>query len=113
MTQSEADQPLSEPVRESPAAISRVFQQLDTTARLPYPRIYYAKRAVWAILWRTLFRLPRAFALRRILLRAMGATVADTSIIYGSVRIYHPWLVEIGEHTTLARDVEIYNLGAV
>lgn len=90
-----------------------VFQKLDRSARAPYPRSYYARRALWALVWRTLFRLPRAFALRRSLLRLFGAKVANTSVIYGSVKVFHPWLLEIGDWSTLATDVVIYNLGPV
>jgi len=90
-----------------------VFQRLDLTARLPYPRSYYVKRAIWAVLWRTLFRVPRAFALRRCILRKLGATIGNHVVIYPNVQIFHPWLFEIGEHSAIARDAIIYNLGPV
>ena len=90
-----------------------VFQRLDLTARLPYPRSYYAKRAIWAVLWRTLFRVPRGFGLRRWILRQLGATIGDHVVIYPNVQIFHPWLFEIGDHSAIARDAVIYNLGPV
>lgn len=90
-----------------------IVQALDRTAKAPYPRSFYARRVVWAVLWRTLFQLPRAWGLRRRLLRLCGANVADTSVFYASVRVMHPWLLEVGAHSTLSAKVEIYNLGPV
>src|SRR6266481_3359933 len=83
----------------APASAPAIFQRLDRTARFPYPRSYYLKRAIWVVLYRTLYRWPRAFGLRRAILRALGAKLADTCIIYSSARIYHPWLFELGEHS--------------
>src|SRR2546423_723459 len=90
-------QPQNEPASTaSTPSTPRIFQRLDTTARFPYPRSYYVKRAIWAVLYRTVYRWPRGFGVRRAILRAMGAQVADTSIIYSSARLYHPWLFEMG-----------------
>lgn len=93
----------------------QIFQRLDQSKRLPYPFSYYVRRALWNVVRVPLFHWsnPRWFGWRRWLLRRFGAKVADTAIIYPSVRIFHPWLFEIGHWTTLARKVVIYNLGPV
>jgi putative colanic acid biosynthesis acetyltransferase WcaF len=90
-----------------------IFQALDRTAKAPYPRSYYARRLLWGIVWRTLFRVPRAWGLRRGLLRAFGAKVGERAIIYPTVSIFHPWLFEIGYHSTIAAGAVVYNLGPV
>jgi putative colanic acid biosynthesis acetyltransferase WcaF len=61
----------------------------------------------------TLWRVPRAWGLRRWLLRRFGARVGAHAIFKASTRIYHPWLFAVGAHTTLSPGVVIYNLGAV
>jgi putative colanic acid biosynthesis acetyltransferase WcaF len=90
-----------------------VFQALDCTAKAPYPRSYYARRFLWGIVWRTVFRVPRAWRLRRGILRIFGCRIHDTSVVYGNVRIFYPWLLQLGEHSTLSSGAEIYNLGPV
>jgi putative colanic acid biosynthesis acetyltransferase WcaF len=103
------------PLENDPSNPTPIFQQLDRSARLPYPRSYYVGRLLWAFAYPLLFRLSpgRWFGWRRMLLRCFKARVAPTAIIYRTVRIFHPWLFEIGDHSTLARDVVIYNLGPI
>jgi putative colanic acid biosynthesis acetyltransferase WcaF len=96
-----------------PTQNTKVFQALDRTAKAPYPRSYYFRRAAWGVVWRTIFRLPRAWGLRRSLLRAFGAKVADRVVIYSDAEIFHPWLLEIGYHSVLSAGAVIYNLGPV
>jgi putative colanic acid biosynthesis acetyltransferase WcaF len=90
-----------------------IFQALDRTAVAPYPLSWYVRRALWGMVWRTIFRIPRAWGLRRSLLRAFGAKIADRVIIYPNAKIFHPWLFEIGYNSALAEGVVIYNLGPV
>jgi putative colanic acid biosynthesis acetyltransferase WcaF len=90
-----------------------IFHTLDKTAIAPYPRSWYVRRALWNLTCRTIFRAPRAWGLRRALLRMFGAKVQDTAIIHYNVKIFHPWLFEIGHHSTIGADAVIYNLGPV
>jgi putative colanic acid biosynthesis acetyltransferase WcaF len=98
-----------------PAGSPAIFHRLDRTANYPYARSEYARRILWNLVRRTVFRwgLPRAFGWRRWLLRRFGAKVGDTAFVRKSAWIWHPWLFEIGEHSTLADGVVIYNLGRV
>jgi putative colanic acid biosynthesis acetyltransferase WcaF len=107
---------MSEPATDEPQVAPAVsFQTLDRTAAYPYTRKEYARRILWNLVRRTLFRwsTPRAFGWRRWLLRRFGAKVGDTAFVRKGVWIWHPWLFEIGEHSTLADGVVIYNLGPV
>src|SRR5439155_26816529 len=63
----------------------------------------------------TLFRLPipRAYAWRRLLLRAFGARLGTAAAVHSSTRIVHPWLLEIGHWSNVGPSTTIYNLGPV
>src|SRR5262245_14522493 len=93
----------------------RVFQQLDKCAGFPYTMRDYVRRALWEIVEATAFRWSprRARGWRRFWLRLFGARVASTSHTRPSTRIMHPWLLTLGEYTTLSDGVVIYNLGPV
>ena len=93
----------------------RVFQRLDTTAKAPYPRSWYVRKLLWLVVWHTLYRLsPRPLRKFRVLLvRSFGGRVPYTVNLLPSSRIWHPWLVTIGEYACLADGVLIYNLGPV
>jgi putative colanic acid biosynthesis acetyltransferase WcaF len=71
-------------------------------------------RVLWSIVW-PLFRFsPRPlFGLRRALLRLLGARVGTDVHIYPSARIYFPWMLEIGNESSIGEDALIYNLGKV
>lgn len=94
---------------------SNVFQQLDRCASFPYPRRDYLRRLLWEWVQATLIRLSprRAYGWRRFWLRRFGATLAPTSRTRPRTHIVHPWLLTLGEHTSLADDVLVYNLGPV
>jgi putative colanic acid biosynthesis acetyltransferase WcaF len=98
-----------------PTPPSTPFQQTGRTAKRPYPLSFYMGRFLWGPVYWTLFRWspPRAFGWRRMLLRCFKTKLTRTTVIYRSAKIYHPWLLEIGPHTTIARDVDFYNLGPV
>src|SRR5690606_6506097 len=110
----EAPPPVSED-RPAPASEAGVFQRLDTTARAPYSRREYARRFGWLIVQATLFRLPlpRAYGWRRWLLRMFGARLGAHAGIRRTVRIMHPWLLEMGDWSMLGDRVDVYNLGPV
>src|SRR5437764_949831 len=114
------DQPATEPrpVPDTPALQSPhapIFHTLDRTASYPYAKREYARRILWNLVRRTLFRwsLPRAFTWRRWLLRRFGAVIGENPYVRKGVWIWHPWLLEIGDWTAIADEVVIYNLGPV
>ncbi len=90
-----------------------LYQRLDLVAPSPYSRSEYLRRAVWAFVYLTCFRISpiRAFKWRRWLLTCCGAKIGHGSQIRRSARIRHPWLLEFAEHVTIGDRVEIYNLG--
>lgn len=94
---------------------AELYQRLDKTARRPYSNQEYLKRALWELVQATAFRWSpmRAQRWRRFLLRSFGARLADTSIVRRSVRVQHPWLLTMGNHSTLAEEVLVYNLGPI
>ena len=100
---------------EMSAAERCVFQTLDCSANYPYTFSEYFRRTLWAVVQRTLFRFsaPRAFRWRRWLLTRFGAKLGHHTYIRPNTRIFHPWLLQMGDWCALADDVTIYNLGAV
>jgi len=94
---------------------STIFQRCDLTAARPYSRREYAGKFAWRAIGIVLFRLslPRAFRWRAIILRWFGATIGAATLIHRTTRIYHPWLLTVGEWTNLGPDVVVYNLGPV
>ena len=97
------------------SAPRQIFQQCDKTAVAPYPVRDYVRRALWGLVQATLFRFsfryPRGW--RRMLLRMFGAKIAPTANIRPSVKIFHPWLLSVGEWTALGDGVVVYNLGPI
>lgn len=93
----------------------RIFQALDRNAPYPYERRDYARRLAWALVQRTIFRfsLPRSNGLRVRLLRAFGAKIARSAVVRPTVRVMHPWLLEMGEYSCLGERVDVYNLGPI
>ncbi len=97
------------------ASAPEVFQRLDTCAAFPYRRSEYARRALWLIVSRVLIR-PSPARLKRwriFWLRRFGARIDSTCNIRPSARIRHPWLLTMGAYSTLADDVDVYNLGPI
>jgi putative colanic acid biosynthesis acetyltransferase WcaF len=93
-----------------------IFQTLDRTARAPYPKSWYVKRLAWNAVHATLFRLPipkLGAAWRRFLLRAFGAELGQAALFASSVRVFHPWLLKVGDWCAFSTNVTIYNLGPV
>jgi putative colanic acid biosynthesis acetyltransferase WcaF len=90
-----------------------VFQRLDRAERAPYRVSERLMRAAWTVVNRTVWRLPRGWGWRRWLLRRFGAKVGRGAIFRASAQVFHPWLFEIGEYSTLGPGVVIYNLGPV
>jgi len=92
-----------------------VYQRLDTTARLPYPKREYIRRRLWLLVQSTLFAwsFRNAGRYRRFLLRLFGANLCDTSKFKGTSRVTHPWLLTMGEYSVFADNCEVYNLGPI
>lgn len=85
-----------------------------TRKQRPYrPREYFC-RLMWAIVG-LLFRFsPRVgFRWRAFLLRCFGAKIGRGAHIYPGARIELPWLLEVGELSSVADGVRVYNLGKV
>jgi putative colanic acid biosynthesis acetyltransferase WcaF len=117
MTEAPSSKPQSAASQTESAAVPRVelYQRLDKTARRPYSKQEYIRRALWELVQATLFRWSpmKAHRWRRYLLRRFGAQLEDTSIVRRSVRVQHPWLLTMGHHSTLAEQVLVYNLGPI
>lgn len=67
-------------------------------------------RLLWAITQATIFRhSPRPLLRwRAFLLRLFGANVTKKSRVYPKARIWGPWNLTMGDHATLADDVDCY-----
>jgi putative colanic acid biosynthesis acetyltransferase WcaF len=92
-----------------------VFQTLDRGIRFPYPVRDYARRFLWLFVQATIYRMSpgRATAWRRWLLRLFGARMGLHAAVNGRTHIIHPWLLEMGDWSTLAGGVTVYNLGPI
>jgi putative colanic acid biosynthesis acetyltransferase WcaF len=67
-------------------------------------------RALWGVIWLLLYR-PSPVLLhgwRRFLLRLFGAKIGKPAYLYPSARIWAPWNLTMGEHSTLASGVDCY-----
>ena len=53
------------------------------------------------------------FGWRRLLLRLFGARVHRTVRVYGTARIWAPWNLVMGPYSSLADEVDCYNVAAV
>jgi putative colanic acid biosynthesis acetyltransferase WcaF len=86
---------------------------LDRSAPYPYPRRDYARRILWGVVQRTIFRfsLPRAYRWRRWLLRRFGATMGEHACVRPTTRVFHPWLLVMADRSMLSDGVVVYNLG--
>lgn len=80
-------------------------------------RYYSNREIVLRIIWGALNPIcfhysPRLlYSWRNFILRMMGARIGKNVKIYPSARIMFPWLLEIGDNTTISWDVKVYNLG--
>lgn len=74
------------------------------------------RRIVWAVVNVTLFRLLIGSPMRIFrngLLRLFGAKLPMHIEVYPSVTIYAPWNLEVGAHSCIGPNVEIYNKAKV
>ena len=74
-----------------------------------------ALRAVWHLAWLVLasWTPPPLHGWRRLLLRSFGAHVAPTARIYGSVSVWLPSNLSVGDHAVLGPGVNCYCQGPI
>lgn len=67
-------------------------------------------RTVWQIVWLLLYRpTPKLFhSWRVLLLRLFGAKIGKPAYIYPSSKVWAPWNLVMGNHSTLADGVDCY-----
>ena len=72
----------------------------------------YLIRFLWFVIEPFFFSFsPRLFyGWRNTVLRLMGAKIGKGVKIYPSAQIMYPWLLEIGDYTTISWEVKVYNL---
>ena len=73
-------------------------------------------RFLWTVVWTLLARpLPRSFGnkWKILLLKLFGAKISWKSKVYSSVRIWAPWNLEMQSASTLAPEVDCYNVDKV
>jgi putative colanic acid biosynthesis acetyltransferase WcaF len=92
-----------------------VWQRLDLFEPAPYQRWEYAAKLAWWLVQATIFRctLPRMHRFRCRLLRLFGARIGKNVGLRSTVRVYHPWLLSVGDFSSLGEHVTVYNLGPV
>lgn len=90
------------------------LQIAATRAERPYGNAEYFGRILWAF-FRWLFHCsPRVcFGWRVFLLRRFGAQIGRGVHIYPGARIELPWQLEVGDLSSIADGVRVYNLGTV
>ena len=81
----------------------------------PYSFKNKAGRALWGVVYVLLFRLsPRPLhGWRRFLLTVFGARVGRGAKIYGTARVFAPWNLTIGDHSTIGPFVDCYCAGPI
>jgi putative colanic acid biosynthesis acetyltransferase WcaF len=72
-------------------------------------------RALWSLTWLLLaaWTPPPMRAWRRFLLRLFGADIAATSWVYGSVQIWLPANLRMGEYAVIGRGATVYNMSPI
>ncbi len=83
--------------------------------RWPYSPVTYLRRAVWRLVWFTVWRLAhwRLIGVRSVILRVFGARVGRGTALRASTWIEMPWQLALGDRCLLGEDVKIYNLGEI
>lgn len=73
------------------------------------------KRLVWSAVQLTLYRCSfhTWSGWRALLLRAFGAKIGESCTIRRTSRVYYPWKLVMGDHSSLGDGTEVYNLGVV
>lgn len=82
-------------------------------AQWPYPKGIYVRRALWAVVYGTIWKLcwKRLGNLRPGLLRMFGARTRGAALFHGNTWVEMPWNLSLGKHTAFGPGVILYNLG--
>lgn len=80
-----------------------------------FPLSHRLYRASWTLTWLLLasWTPPPLRGWRRFLLRLFGARVAATANVYGSVRVWYPPNLVMGEHASIGPGATIYCMGPI
>ena len=72
-------------------------------------------RAVWMVTWLVLARFtpPPLHGWRRLVLRAFGAQIGRGARVHGSVSVWLPANLALGEYTLIGPGVRLYNQGRI
>jgi putative colanic acid biosynthesis acetyltransferase WcaF len=72
-------------------------------------------RAIWILTWSLLaaWTPPPLRGWRRFLLRVFGAEVASTARIYGTVRVWLPSNLKIGQYAVIGPGATVYNMSNI
>lgn len=92
---------------------------LDASRRTPagasFTLSHRLTRLLWNLVWLAgaSWTPPMLRPWRVFLLRAFGARVAPTAIVYGSARIWHPANLEMGDHACIGPRVIVYSMADI
>ncbi|MCC7205023.1 MAG: hypothetical protein IT441_08070 [Phycisphaeraceae bacterium] len=108
------DRPHPDATSSSPAKPG-IFQRLDLCEKAPYTLGEYAKRFCWELTQATLVNWAprRANAWRRFWICLFGAKIPPTSKLGKPVRLLHPWKLTMGQHSSVAGSVKLWNAGTI
>ncbi len=73
-------------------------------------------RMLWGVVWTVGARwLPRSMGSgwKRLLLRAFGAKIAGTAVVYSSAKVYYPANLVMDDYACIASDVDCYNVAPI
>lgn len=92
-----------------------LYQRLDRTSRAPYSASEYFRKLLWNTIGAPMFRWsPRSLMQLRVwIVNMFGGQIHRTAVLRRTVRIWHPWLLSMEEHSCLGEEVMMYNLGPV
>ncbi len=88
---------------------------LGRGARYPYPASTYVARALWMLVYATIWKLciRPANGLRPFILRLFRARTSAKVNIAGSAWVEMPWSLECGEYVAIGPRTILYNLGGL
>lgn len=84
--------------------------------KTPYSKRNKLRRLIWSMVWTCLARpFPRSVAMgwKRMLLRAFGAKIAPTAVVYATTKVFQPWLLTMDDYACLAEGVDCYNAAPI
>lgn len=76
------------------------------------PKPHFAKRVLWSFVNATFFRCLcwwRLYPIKNAILRLFGAKIPLHCNVYSSCKIFAPWNLEIGDHSTIGPNCIVYN----